>query len=486
MVQNWQAIIGLEIHAQLKTRSKMFCSCQNNPKETVPNVNVCEVCLGHPGSLPTINQEAVKQVIKTGLALHCQIPQWTKFDRKNYFYPDLPKGYQISQYDQPLTEKGWLEVQGRKIRITRIHLEEDTGRIIHLPKEQSALIDFNRAGVPLMEMVTEPDLRTGEEVREFAKEFQLTLRYLGVSEADMEKGQMRVEVNISLIKEGKDLLSGTKVEIKNLNSFRAAKQAVDYEITRQKAILEKGEKVVQETRGWNGSKTIFQRLKEGAADYRYLPEPDLPGFTIDPAWVEQIRQEIAELPSEKRKRFQDQYQLLDENVEILLKDVFLSNFFEKAESELENWAKIEKISSSAYQELKRLLVNYLVTDFKGMIASHPEQKVIVTPENFAELVTLVFQKKLASPLAKRVLKIMFVKGSDPSHIIETEGLETIEGSEQVEELVRTVIQENASAVKDYREGKKETFQFLIGQLMQKTKGQIKPQMAKEKLQEFLG
>ena len=238
MAQYWQPIIGLEIHAQLKTKSKMFCSCANDPAETQPNINICEVCLGHPGALPTINQEAVKKVIKTGLALHCQIPQWTKFDRKNYFYPDLPKGYQISQYDQPLARNGWLEIDGRKIRIERIHLEEDTGKLLHLDKEQATLVDFNRAGIPLMEMVTKPDLRTGEEVRKFAKEFQLILRYLGVSEADMEKGQMRVEVNISLIREGDDLMSGTKVEIKNLNSFRVAKKAVEYETVRQRKILE--------------------------------------------------------------------------------------------------------------------------------------------------------------------------------------------------------------------------------------------------------
>ena len=485
MAQHWQPVIGLEIHAQLKTKSKMFCSCRNNPEETVPNVNICEVCLGHPGSLPTINQEAVKQVIKTGMAFHCQIPQRTKFDRKNYFYPDLPKGYQISQYDQPLAQKGWLEIQGRKIRITRIHLEEDTGRLIHLAEEQSTLVDFNRAGIPLMEMVTEPDLKTGEEVRMFAKEFQLVLRYLGVSDADMEKGQMRVEVNISLIRDGEPLLSGTKVEIKNLNSFRVAKKAVDCEIIRQKAILEKGEKVVQETRGWNGSATISQRIKENAADYRYLPEPDLPAFKIDSDWVEQIRPEIPELPFEKRKRFQDQYQLPENDIEVLLRDVFLSDFFEKAESELANWAKIKKVSSEGYQELRRLLVNYLVTDFKGMIVNHPEQKILVTPENFAELTILVFQKKIASPLAKRVLKIMFEKGTDPSHIIETEGLATIEGSEQISQLTKEVIEENTPAVKDYHAGKEESLQFLIGQLMKKTRGRIKPSVAKEKLQEFL-
>ena len=485
MVQHWQAIIGLEIHAQLKTESKMFCSCRNGPEETAPNVNVCEVCLGHPGSLPVINQEAVKKVIKTGLAFHCQIPQWTKFDRKNYFYPDLPKGYQISQYDQPLAQKGWLEIQGRKIRITRIHLEEDTGRLVHLPKEQSALADFNRAGIPLMEMVTEPDLRTGEEVREFAKEFQLVLRHLGVSEADMEKGQMRVEVNISLIREGEELLSGTKVEIKNLNSFRAAKKAVDYEITRQKAILEKGEKVVQETRGWDGSQTVFQRIKEGAADYRYFPEPDLPAFALEPAWVEEIRREIPELPAEKRKRFKKEYQLSETEGETLIRNTFLASFFEKAESELKNWAKVENIPSAKYSRLRALLTNYLLTDFQGELEGYVGRKALVTPENFAELIILIFQKKVSSPLAKRILKIMFEKGADPSQVMKKEGLEQIGGEEEVERLVRKIIAENAPAVKDYHQGKEEALQFLLGQLMQETRGQIDPQTAREKLQQFL-
>jgi aspartyl-tRNA(Asn)/glutamyl-tRNA(Gln) amidotransferase subunit B len=485
MVQHWQTIIGLEIHAQLKTESKMFCSCRNNPEETTPNLNVCEVCLGHPGSLPVINQEAVKKVIKTGLAFHCQIPQWTKFDRKNYFYPDLPKGYQISQYDQPLAQKGWLEIQGRKIRITRIHLEEDTGRLVHLPKEQSALVDFNRAGIPLMEMVTEPDLRTGEEVREFAKEFQLVLRHLGVSEADMEKGQMRVEVNISLIRKGEKLTSGTKVEVKNLNSFRAAKKAVDSEIIRQKEILERGEKVIQETRGWNGQKTVSQRKKEEAADYRYFPEPDLPAFSIDPAWIEEIRQEIPELPSEKRERLKREYQLSKAESETLIRHPFLANFFEKAESELKNWAKVEKIPKTQYSNLLSLLVNYLLSDFQGELEKHSSEKVLVTPENFAELVTLVFQKKLSSPLAKKVLKIMFEKGADPSHVMEEEGLEKIEGDSQIEKLVQEIIKENSSAVADYRRGKEESLQFLLGQLMRKTRGQIDPQLAKEKLQQLL-
>ena len=479
MITHWQTIIGLEIHAELKTHSKMFCSCLNNPEAATPNTNICEVCLGHPGSLPTINQEAVGQVIKTGLALHCDIAPWTKFDRKNYFYPDLPKGYQISQYDQPLARNGWLMIQGRKINIERIHLEEDTGKLIHLPKEHTTLVDFNRAGVPLMEMVTKPDLRTGEEVRDFAKEFQLILRYLGVSGADMEKGQMRVEVNISVIKEGERLTSGTKVEIKNLNSFHAAKGAVEYETIRQRAILERGEKVVQETRGWTGSKTVSQRIKEEAADYHYFPEPDLPAFIVNSEWVEELRQEIPELPSEKRERFQREYQLSEEDIETLIRERFFADFFEKAESELRNWVNQKKLVALDYPKMQKLLANYLLSDLKGMIAREPQTKLKITPENFAEFILIVTQKKISSPLAKKILKAMFENGGDPSDIMKEKGLESIDSDEVIAKLVEEIIQENPAAVKDFHAGKDKALKFLIGQLMRKTKGQVNPQIAEQ-------
>jgi len=265
----------LEIHSELKTESKMFCSCLNDPNEKTPNINICPICTAHPGTLPVINKEAVKKVIKTGLALNCEISKQSKFDRKNYFYPDLPKAYQISQYDMPLCQKGFLKINNTKIRITRIHLEEDTARLIHPSGKDYSLVDFNRAGIPLMELVTEPDIHSAREARKFAEELQLILRYLGVSNADMEKGEMRVEANISLSKNEK---LGTKVEIKNLNSFRSVEKGINYEIGRQIEILDKKEKVIQETRGWHDTKqiTFSQREKEEAHDYRYFPEPDLP------------------------------------------------------------------------------------------------------------------------------------------------------------------------------------------------------------------
>src|SRR3989338_334807 len=271
----YKTTVGLEVHVELNTKSKMFCSCKNDPDEKRPNFNICEICTAQPGTLPVANEEAIKKVIKTGLALNCKIATDSKFDRKNYFYPDLPKGYQISQYDQPLCEKGYLEIEGRKIGITRIHLEEDTGSLLHPEGADYSLVDLNRAGVPLMELVTEPDITSGSEAKKFAEQLQLIFRYLGVSDADMVKGLMRVEVNIS-VSRGKTL--GTKVEIKNLNSFRVVQKAIDFEISRQEEVLESGEKVVQETRGWNDKKeiTFSQREKEEAHDYRYFPEPDLP------------------------------------------------------------------------------------------------------------------------------------------------------------------------------------------------------------------
>jgi len=296
----YKAIVGLEVHVELDTKSKMFCSCLNDSDERHPNVNICEICTSQPGSLPVINKEAVRKTIKTGLALNCQIPEYSKFNRKNYFYPDLPKGYQISQYDMPFCKEGFLEIEGRKIKIKRVHLEEDTGRLVH--EKDYSLVDFNRAGIPLMELVTEPDFTSAKEARKFAEELQLILRYLGVSDADMEKGQLRVEVNVSL-KKGKGLQ--LRVEIKNLNSFRAVEKALDYEIERQTKILKSGKKVVQETRGWDDIRgvTVGQRKKEEAHDYRYFPEPDLPPLHIVPKMIEEIQAKIPELPQQKRERF---------------------------------------------------------------------------------------------------------------------------------------------------------------------------------------
>src|SRR3989344_4720921 len=343
----YKPTIGLEIHAELKTNSKMFCSCKNDPDEKRPNVNICEICTAQPGTLPVANEEAIKKVIKTGLALNCTIAQDSKFDRKNYFYPDLPKGYQISQYDQPLASNGSLKFQVESgkfkvVRITRIHLEEDTGSLVHPEGADYSLVNLNRAGVPLMELVTEPDITSGEEAKRFAEELQLMFRYLGVSDADMEKGLMRVEVNISLSK-GKTL--GTKVEIKNLNSFKVVEKSIDFEIERQQKLLEAGEKVMQETRGWHDKKeiTFSQREKESAHDYRYFPEPDLPPLHFTKEYIVDIKAGLPELPAQKRDRFVEEYGLEPAPVEIFVTNKDLSEYFEKVSSEFAEWLSVENM-----------------------------------------------------------------------------------------------------------------------------------------------
>ena len=342
----YKPTIGLEIHAELKTKTKMFCNCLNETwkigeQNLEPNKNVCPICLGHPGTLPVINKNAVEFVIKAGLALNCKIREKSKFDRKQYFYPDLPKGYQISQYDQPLCEKGFIEINNKKIRITRIHLEEDTGKLTHT--KDSSLVDYNRAGVPLMELVSEPDIESGAEAKEFCQELQRIFRELKISDAEMQKGQMRCEVNISLKDTDKnpDKL-GTKVEIKNLNSFKAVERSINYEILRQSKILNTGGEIIQETRGWDENKqeTFSQRIKEGSADYRYFPEPDLPPINFSKKSeinIEKIKRELPELPQQKRQRFIQQYGFKTADAKILTSNPDLADYTENVVSELKNW-----------------------------------------------------------------------------------------------------------------------------------------------------
>ncbi len=491
---NYQSIIGLEIHTELKTRSKMFCSCKNDPNEHRPNTNICPICFGHPGTLPVINKDAVRKVIKTGLALNCQIPEDSKFDRKNYFYPDLPKGYQISQYDKPLCKNGFLQTENRKIRITRVHLEEDTGRLIHPERENYSLVDFNRAGIPLMELVTEPDLRTAKEARKFAEELKLILRYLGVSDADMEKGQLRVEVNISLLPENKTLDKlGTKVEIKNLNSFRAVEGAVNYEIKRQKEILNAGKKIVQETRGWNDIKkaTVSQREKEEAYDYRYFPEPDLPTLHLDKNFIQEIRAEIPELPQQKRERFVREYNLEEKSSNIFIANKDLGEYFEKVVSELRNWLKViefkTKIAEQEKNQLIKLASNYIITDLQRLLkrALVSGEDFLITPENFAEFVTLIYEGKITSKIAKQVLEEMFGTGADPSHIIKEKGWTQLTNEEEIKKVIKNVLSKNQKVVGDYKKGKKNALQFLVGQVMAATKGRANPEIVNRLIQEFL-
>ena len=465
--------IGLEIHAELKTESKMFCSCKNDPNEKQPNVNICPICMGHPGTLPVPNELAIHMVIKTGLALQCTIAPYSKFDRKNYFYPDLPKGYQISQYDLPLCQKGKLRIGERDIQITRIHLEEDTGRSQHEKDKSHSLVDFNRAGVPLMELVTEPDLHSGEESVAFAQELQILLRYLGVSDADMEKGQMRVEANISIRPEGTETL-GTKVEVKNLNSFRSVQNAIDFEIKRQTQVLSAGEEVNQETRGWNEAKkeTFTQREKESAHDYRYFPEPDIPPFTFTPAFIEMRRLEIPELPQAKKLRLQKEYNLGGKEAALLVKDRGLGEYFEQVVSELGSQLSEEELAKRV-----KLVGNYIVSDLQGLLAGNSveDKNFKITAENFAELINMIATNKISSPAAKSLLKKMFETSGDPSQLLESEGLAQVSDQEEIARIAKEIIEKNPKAVQDYKNGKANAFQFLVGEMMAKTRGTANPE-----------
>jgi aspartyl-tRNA(Asn)/glutamyl-tRNA(Gln) amidotransferase subunit B len=458
----------------------MFCACLNNPDEKHPNVNICPICMGHPGTLPVINKEAVRKVIKTGLALNCQIPEHSEFDRKNYFYPDLPKGYQISQLYFPLCKQGFLKIDNKKIRIKKIHLEEDTGKLIH--KKDYSLVDFNRAGIPLMELVTEPDLTSAKEARKFAEELQIILRYLGVSDADMEKGQMRIEVNISLTKDIKKL--GTKVEIKNLNSFRAVEKGIDYEIERQTKVLKIGKEIIQETRGWNENKeaTVSQREKEESHDYRYFPEPDLPPLYHTKEFINEIRAEIPELPQQRRERFKREYNLLEKEIEIFIQNKELGEYFEKVVSELP-----PNLPKESLFRLIKLSSNYLITDLQGLLKGIliNSSKFLITAENFAEFIVLIYEGKISSKIAKIILEEMFKAGTDPSNIIEEKELIQLTNEAEIEKIIQEVLIKNPKAIADYKNGKENAFQFLIGQIMAQTKGKANPQIVQKNLTNFL-
>ena len=488
----YEPTIGMEVHVELKTNSKMFCSCVNNSDEAEPNKNICPVCAGHPGTLPVANKKAIEYVIKTGLALNCKIAEFSKFDRKNYFYPDLPKGYQISQYDQPLCKKGYLEINGRRINITRIHMEEDTGKLLHPKNADYSLVDLNRAGVPLMELVTEPEIRSSKEAKEFCKQFQLIVKYLDISDADMEKGHMRCEVNISLKPKGRKEF-GTKVEIKNLNSFRAVERSIEYEIKRQAEVLDESGKIVQETRGWNADKqeTYSQRKKEEANDYRYFPEPDLPPLDLTKKGgvfdIEKIKNSIPELPLLKKYRFINQYKLTEDNAKIFSEDKELANYFEEVISELKDWFKTKKIDGKRLDKLTKLTANYILTELQRLLYANNVliSDCKITPENFAEFITLIEEGRISSSGAQTMLEKMFLTGGDPSNILDENDLEQVSDEGEIERIVDVVIENNPKSVEDYRSGKKAALKFLVGQVMKESKGKANPQMAGEVLKGML-
>ncbi|HTY39904.1 MAG TPA: Asp-tRNA(Asn)/Glu-tRNA(Gln) amidotransferase subunit GatB [Candidatus Paceibacterota bacterium] len=467
----YRPTIGLEVHAELKTRTKMFCDSLNDPDEKHPNVNVCPVCLGHPGTLPVINKAAVEAVVKVGLAMDSSIATHSRFDRKNYFYPDLPKGYQISQSGEPLVGPGTYA----GVRINHIHLEEDAGKLVHDDVTGSTLVDYNRASVPLMELVTEPDIHSAEAAVAFMKEIQLLLRYLGVADADLERGQMRADANISISAEP-DVL-GPRTEVKNLNSFSAVFSAIKHEIKRQTELLEKGERVKQETRGWDEAKqkTVPQRSKEHAHDYRYFPEPDLPPFEPTKVFdIEDLKRHLPELPRVKQARFVKEFGLSERQAGQLVEDKRLAEFFEEAESELAELENPE--SSNVEKSAQELLFNYLTTDLAGLMnesgASFEECKV--SPAGLAALIDLITGGKIGSRQAKDILRKMFETGESAEDILNAEGLHTVSGEDELGKIVDEVIAENSAAVADYKKGKTASLQFMIGKAMGKLKGRGNP------------
>jgi aspartyl-tRNA(Asn)/glutamyl-tRNA(Gln) amidotransferase subunit B len=461
----YRPTIGLEVHAELKTRTKMFCDSANDPDETRPNVNTCPICLAHPGTLPVINREAVRHVLRLGTAIGGRLADFTEFDRKSYFYPDIPKGYQISQYEHPLISGG--ELAG--VAITRVHLEEDTARSTHAGGK--SLVDFNRAGIPLMELVTEPVIRDAETAGRFARELQLLLRTLGAGEANLEKGEMRIEANISV---STDDTFGTKVEVKNLNSFRSVERAIAYELERQEKLIESGGKVVQETRGWDESKqeTFHQRFKEGSADYRYFPEPDLPKLYLSEIAEfsqDAIRASLPELPWERRDRYAKTYALKESDAAYLCATTERADFFDAVAQSLENEAALVKSAA-----------NYVVSDLAGIFAKKGSEEFASLDANaFAKLVRLVSLGDLSSRGAKDTLALLVAEGGDPEQIAKAHGLIQVHDTEALRGAVKGVLIEEAKAVEEYRAGKEAALQYLIGKSMKATKGAGNPTVLKE-------
>ncbi|MEK7652730.1 MAG: Asp-tRNA(Asn)/Glu-tRNA(Gln) amidotransferase subunit GatB [Patescibacteria group bacterium] len=485
MNNKYKPTIGLEIHAELKTKTKMFCNSKNDPEEKSPNVNICPVCMAHPGTLPTINKEAVKSVLKVGVALNGKIADFSEFDRKNYFYPDIPKGYQISQYKYPLVSGG--ELVG--VKVTRIHLEEDTAKTIH-DRGDFSLVDYNRAGVPLMELVTEPVIEDGETAVKFAKELQLILKYLNVSFADMEKGQMRVEANISVapkpqmnaddtqINADKNKL-GTKVEVKNLNSFRSVGLAIDFEIKRQIEILKRGESVKHETRGWDDKKqiTFSQREKELSHDYRYFPEPDLPKLKLSEIKEfskKSLLKEMSELPSGKRERYKKEYKIKNEDIEIFIINKELGNFFEKTIKFFDNDKNLIKLTS-----------NYITSDIAGFSKNSDNAVGKIEPKYLSELIKMISTNILSSRGAKNILLIMYKNGGSPKKIAKENNLLQISDKKELENIVKEIIKDNPEVVEEYKKGKKSSLQYLIGQGMKKSNGSANPEVLKEIFESIL-
>ncbi len=483
-----ETIIGLEIHVQLKTKSKMFCSCLNIFGDIKPNSAICPICLGYPGTLPVPNKKAIAWVQRVGAALNCELTKHSKFDRKSYFYPDLPKGYQISQFDQPFCGKGSIPItidgKTQELGITRVHLEEDAAKNMHPKGANYTLIDYNRAGTPLAEIVTEPDIKSPEQAKALLQELQRIMRVIEVSDADMEKGQLRCDANISIREEGSDKLN-PKTEIKNLNSFRNVERALKFEINRQTKEFNEGKTSQQETtRGFNADTgvTTKQRSKEGAADYRYFPEPDIPPFKFSDQELKTITAQLPELPYVKKERLMRQYELIEQSAQILTDDQGLSNFFENTVSELEQLDNEQiNIDPKDLRPLVKLASNIIlrhVREIKGDLK--------ITPANFAELTVHIYQGKINKNSVTEVLTEMQKTGGDPDHIIQNLGLEQESDTGNLEKVIKEVIQENEDVVAKVKDGKTSALQFLMGQVMKKTQGRAEASKVIELLKKIIG
>ncbi len=474
-VKDFEPVIGLEVHVQMSTETKCFCSCKVE-FGAEPNTNVCPVCLALPGSLPVLNKKALEYAIKASLALNCRVHELSVFARKNYFYPDLPKGYQISQYDKPLATDGYIDIKvdgkQERIRIHRLHMEEDAGKTIH--EGNYSYVDLNRAGTPLMEIVSEPDIRSAVGARLYLEKLRNIMRYIGVSDADMEKGQLRCDVNISLRPKGEEKF-GTKVEIKNLNSFRFVQKAIEYEIERQAKVLSKGGKIEQETRLFDPStgKTFVMRTKEEAHDYRYFPDPDLIPVRITTAYIEEIRNSLPELPDDKEKRFISQFGLTEYDADVLVADKDRAYFFEKA---------VEH-----YNKNPKSIANWIINELLGKLneAGIDISESPVKPEHIAELVQLIDSGTISTKIAKEVFEEVFKTSKSPKQIVEEKGLKQVSDEGEIRKIVEEVLANHPNEVEKFKSGNQKLMGFFVGQVMKATKGKANPKIVNKILQELL-
>ncbi len=466
----YEAVIGLEVHIQLLTKTKIFCGCSTD-FGAPPNTHVCPVCMGMPGVLPVLNKKVVEYAIKLGLALNCRINKFSRFARKNYFYPDLPKGYQISQYELPILEGGAVEIfiNGgyKKIALERIHMEEDAGKTVHKP--DGSYVDFNRAGVPLLEIVSKPVMHSPEEAGEYLKSLRRIVRYLGICDGNMEEGSLRCDANVSVRIKGEDKL-GTKTELKNMNSFKHVEKALEYEIERQIDVLKEGGKVIQQTRLWDEKSGITKpmRSKEESFEYRYFPDPDLVPLIIDDKWIDDVRKTLPELPKEKLERFIEEYGIKPEDARVLVEERELAEYFERA-------AKESKEPQSVANWILSELLGYLNRDGKEI------KDTLIKPEQIGKLVELVEKGIISGKIAKTVFKEMYNSGDDPEKIVKEKGLIQITDRGEIEKLVEEVLESNPKAVEQYKAGKKNTIGFFVGQIMKKTKGKANPKIVNELL-----